>query len=66
MTLAQASGVTVSTGEARRFIQGGGLRLNDVPVTDVKATVSSKDLTPEGVLKLSIGRKKHVLIKPKL
>lgn len=63
-SVALASGATVSMGEARRFILNGGLRINDVPVSDVKATVGPKDLTPEGVLKLSIGRKKHILIKP--
>jgi tyrosyl-tRNA synthetase len=63
-TLANLAKLTSSTGEARRFIQGGGLRLNDVPVADVKATASLSDLTPEGVFKLSVGRKQHILVKP--
>jgi tyrosyl-tRNA synthetase len=62
--LAQLSGLTSSSGEARRFIQGGGLRVNDAVVGDVKASVGLADLTPEGVIKLSVGRKKHILIKP--
>jgi tyrosyl-tRNA synthetase len=62
--LAQTSGLTASSGEARRFIQGGGLRVNDAAVNDVKASISLADLTQEGVIKLSIGRKKHILIKP--
>jgi tyrosyl-tRNA synthetase len=62
--LAHTSGLTSSSGEARRFIQGGGLRVNDQPVGDVKASASLADLTPEGVIKLSVGRKKHILIKP--
>jgi tyrosyl-tRNA synthetase len=62
--LAQLSGLTSSSGEARRFIQGGGLRVNDAVVGDVKASVGLADLTPEGAIKLSIGRKKHILIKP--
>jgi tyrosyl-tRNA synthetase len=62
--LAQLSGLTSSSGEARRFIQGGGLRVNDAVVNDVKASVGLTDLTPEGVIKLSVGRKKHILIKP--
>jgi tyrosyl-tRNA synthetase len=62
--LAQLSGLTSSSGEARRFIQGGGLRVNDAVVSDVKASVGLADLTPEGVIKLSVGRKKHILIKP--
>ncbi|HEY2446128.1 MAG TPA: tyrosine--tRNA ligase [Rhizomicrobium sp.] len=62
--LAHLSGLTTSSGEARRFIQSNGLRLNDVTVTDVKAMADLSDLSPEGVIKLSIGRKKHALVKP--
>ncbi|HEX3808957.1 MAG TPA: tyrosine--tRNA ligase [Rhizomicrobium sp.] len=61
--LAQMAGLTSSAGEARRHIEGGGLRMNDKPVGDVKATVSASDLV-EGVVKLSVGRKKHMLVKP--
>lgn len=63
-SLAQLAGLTSSSGEARRFIQGGGLRMNDTVVSDVKASAGVSDLTPEGVIKLSIGRKKHILVKP--
>jgi tyrosyl-tRNA synthetase len=62
--LAHMSGLTSSASEARRHIEGGGLRVNDVPVSDVKAIVSGKDITSEGVVKLSLGRKKHILVKP--
>jgi len=62
--LAQMAGLSSSTGEARRLIQGGGLRVNDVAVTDVKASVSLSDLTDDRAIKLSVGRKKHVLVKP--
>jgi len=55
---------TTSTSEARRQIKGGGLKVNDVTVTDEKMALSLKQLTPEGVIKLSLGRKKHVLLKP--
>ena len=63
-TLAQLSGLTQSTSEARRQIEGGGLKLNDVAVTDVKASVSLNEVGDGGVIKLSIGRKKHILVKP--
>jgi tyrosyl-tRNA synthetase len=63
-TLANLAGLTSSSGEARRFIQGGGLRLNDVPVTEVKAMAGLGDLTGEGVIKLSVGKKNHMLIRP--
>ena len=53
-----------STSEARRQIKGGGLRVNDVQVSDEKAVLRPSDLTAEGVIKLSFGRKKHVLLRP--
>ncbi|MDR1827321.1 MAG: tyrosine--tRNA ligase [Methylobacteriaceae bacterium] len=56
--------LVTSIGDAKRQIKGGGLRVNDVPVTDERAQLSQKDVTPEGVIKLSFGRKKHVLIRP--
>jgi tyrosyl-tRNA synthetase len=59
-----AAGLVKSNGEARRQIQGGGLRVNDAPVTDEKAQLTPRDLTGEGVVKLSLGRKKHVLLRP--
>jgi tyrosyl-tRNA synthetase len=62
--LAQLAGLTRSTGEARRLIQGGGLRVNDVAVSDVKATVGLNDVSDAGVLKLSAGKKQHILVKP--
>ena len=58
------AGLVASTGEARRQIKGGGLRLNDAPVSDERAVLGKKDLSAEGVVKLSLGRKKHVLLKP--
>jgi tyrosyl-tRNA synthetase len=63
-SLAQLAGLTASTSEARRQIEGGGLRVNDKVVRDVKATVSATDLTEAGAIKLSVGRKKHILVKP--
>ena len=52
-----------SLSDARRQIKGGGLKVNDQTVTDERAVLSQKDITPEGVIKLSFGRKKHVLLK---
>jgi tyrosyl-tRNA synthetase len=53
-----------SNGEARRQIKSGGLRVNDVPLTDERLVLTSEHLTPDGVIKLSFGRKRHVLLKP--
>ncbi|MBN9586586.1 MAG: tyrosine--tRNA ligase [Afipia sp.] len=58
------AGLVASNGEARRQIKGGGLRVNDTPITDEKMVLKTGDLTSEGVIKLSMGRKKHVLLKP--
>ena len=59
------AGFVASNGEARRQIKSGGLRVNDAPVTDEKMTLSPANLTPEGVIKLSMGKKKHVLLRPR-
>ena len=45
--------------------QGGGLKVNDATVTDEKMLLTPAMLTPEGVIKLSLGKKRHVLLKPK-
>jgi tyrosyl-tRNA synthetase len=58
------AGLVASNGEARRQIKGGGLRVNDVAVTDEKMLLKPSELTPEGVIKLSFGKKRHVLLKP--
>lgn len=57
------SGLVASTSEARRQIKGGGLKVNDAPLTDERTTLSQSDLA-QGVIKLSLGRKKHVLLRP--
>jgi tyrosyl-tRNA synthetase len=57
-------GFVQSTGEARRQIKGGGLKVNDVAVTDERRLLTISDLTGEGVIKLSFGKKRHVLIRP--
>jgi tyrosyl-tRNA synthetase len=58
------AGLVASNGEARRQIKGGGLRVNDIAVSDEKMSLSGSNLTPEGVIKLSFGKKRHVLLKP--
>ena len=59
-----SAGLVASTSEARRQIKGGGLKVNDQTVTDDKMMLTLRDLTPEGVIKLSLGKKKHVLLRP--
>ena len=57
------TGLVASNGEARRQIKGGGLRVNDVAVSDEKLTLTTANLTADGVIKLSLGKKRHVLLK---
>jgi tyrosyl-tRNA synthetase len=57
------AGLAKSNGEARRQIQGGGLKVNDSVVADEKALLTPADVVT-GVIKLSLGKKKHVLLKP--
>lgn len=57
------AGLSASKGEAKRLIQGGGVRCNDEPVKDLDATVSHSDLTSDGYIKLSAGKKRHALIR---
>ena len=56
------AGLVASTGEARRQVSGGGLRVNDEPVTDARATLNRAALQGD-VVKLSLGKKKHVLLR---
>jgi tyrosyl-tRNA synthetase len=58
------AGLVASTSEARRQIKGGALRLNGVAATDERATITLKDVNPDGVIKLSLGKKRHVLLRP--
>ena len=57
------AGLVASTGEARRQIRGGGLRVNDVALDDERAKIGRAALNQAGLVKLSFGRKKHVLIR---
>ena len=59
-----AAGFASSNSEARRSIQGGAVRVNDVVVSDEKLTLGTTHLNSAGVIKLSMGKKKHVLVKP--
>jgi len=58
------AGFVTSTSEARRQVKSGGLKVNDATVADERMMLSGKDLTPEGVIKLSLGKKRHALLKP--
>ena len=57
-----AAGLAASNGEARRAIQGGGIRVNDEIVKDDKLVLTAA-MAKDGAIKLSHGKKKHVLLK---
>lgn len=57
------TGLAKTNGEVRRAIKGGAVRVNDEPVTDERAVLSEAQLTADGVIKLSFGKKRHALIK---
>ena len=58
------AGLVASNGEARRQIKGGGLARQRRRRHRREDGADAADLTPEGVIKLSLGRKRHVLLKP--
>lgn len=64
LTLLVQAGLAKSNGEARRHVQGGGVRVNDTPVSNESLLIGESDVNSDGVVKLSFGKKKHVLIKP--
>jgi len=57
------AGLAKSNGEARRLVQGGGAKVNDASQNDIAATLTEADVQ-EGSIKLSFGKKRHVLLRP--
>jgi tyrosyl-tRNA synthetase len=58
------AGLATSNGEVRRAIANNAVAVNDRRITSDKHLIGAKDISPEGVIKLSLGKKKHVLLKP--
>jgi tyrosyl-tRNA synthetase len=59
-----AAGLAKSNGEVNRAIANNAVAVNDARVTETDRTIGESDLTPEGVIKLSLGKKRHVLLRP--
>jgi len=57
------AGLAASNGEARRLIRGGGARLNDAAIEDENRPVTLADITDDGHIKLSAGKKRHALLR---
>jgi tyrosyl-tRNA synthetase len=64
LSLIVQAGLASSNGEARRHVKGGAIRINDEQVSDERMNVSGAQLNDAGAVKLSMGKKKHFLIKP--
>jgi tyrosyl-tRNA synthetase len=63
MVAVQLTKLVKSNGEARRLIDSGGIKINDVTVTSIMQMLTKADLK-DGVIKVSVGKKRHVLLKP--
>ena len=61
--VAIALGMAASKSEARRLIDQGGVRLNDQTVKAATASVSAADLDSSGTARLTVGKKRHGLIR---
>lgn len=64
LSLMVRAGLAASNGEARRHVQGGAVRINDKAVADERVAVGTGEVTADGVIKLSLGKKKHILVRP--
>ena len=58
------AGLAGSNGEVRRAVANNAVRINDKPIGDAHRTVTLDDLNADGVVKLSLGKKKHALAVP--
>jgi tyrosyl-tRNA synthetase len=64
LALMVRAGLAGSNGEARRHVQGGAVRINDAAISDEKARIGTAEVTQDGVIKLSLGKKRHILLRP--
>jgi tyrosyl-tRNA synthetase len=62
--LVAQSGLVASNGEARRMIRGGGCKINDQKIEDENAIYNDSVIQDPGIIKISVGKKKHALIQP--
>ena len=64
LNLLRLAGLSASNGEARRLVQGGGARVNDAKVEDETLILDLGALNSGGVIKLTAGKKRHVIVRP--
>jgi len=63
LTANVALNFAASNSEARRAIESGAVRINDHPVTDPRRMIVHADVNADGVIKISMGKKRHGLLK---
>ncbi|PJI44069.1 MAG: tyrosine--tRNA ligase [Rhizobium sp.] len=63
LSLIVRAGLAASNGEARRHVQGGAVKINDATVSDERLAIGMAQMTGDGVIKLSLGKKKHILVR---
>ena len=61
--LLREAGLARSNSDGRRLIRGGGARVNGERFGDETGKVGPDDVTPEGAIRISAGRKRHALVR---
>ncbi|KIQ05080.1 tyrosyl-tRNA synthetase [Agrobacterium tumefaciens] len=64
LSLIVRAGLATSNGEARRHVQGGAVKINDQSMSDERQVIGAGEIMADGVIKLSLGKKKHILVRP--
>jgi tyrosyl-tRNA synthetase len=57
------TGLAESNGEAKRHIKAGAVSVNNVAISDEQASLAQADVDAQGVVKLSVGKKRHALLR---
>ncbi len=63
LNLLASNNIISSKSEARRIIENKGLKINDIILEDVRREVRHSDLEESSYIKISVGKKRHYLIK---
>jgi tyrosyl-tRNA synthetase len=64
LSLFVRAGLAESNGKVRQFLKDGAVRVNDKVVSDDRRVIGTGEITVENVIKLSLGKKKHILVRP--
>jgi tyrosyl-tRNA synthetase len=56
-------GLVESNGEAKRHIKAGAVSVNNIAIAEEAATLNTDQITDDGTVKLSVGKKKHGLVR---